>query len=96
MATHHHDKIRPVPAMAATGTPLAPWTYRDPELSELELEALFHSRWQFVGHTSELPAPGHYLTQTIGGSGVFQETWPKKERSELPQRTKISLHIFPY
>ena len=31
------------------GAPLAPWTYANPELFELEYEALFLRRWQLVG-----------------------------------------------
>ena len=31
------------------GAPLPPWTYTNPELFELEYDAFFLRRWQFVG-----------------------------------------------
>jgi len=43
---------------AAIGSPLAPWTYLNPELFELEYEALFLMRWQFVGHANDVPDAG--------------------------------------
>ncbi|MDH4110601.1 MAG: Rieske 2Fe-2S domain-containing protein, partial [Gammaproteobacteria bacterium] len=53
------------------GKPLAPWTYKNPELFELEYEAMFLMRWQFVGHVSDVPGIGDYLTCDIGRDNVI-------------------------
>lgn len=53
------------------GRPLAAWTYTNPELFELEYEALFLRRWQLVGHVNEVPEPGNYITHAIGRDNVF-------------------------
>ena len=38
------------------------WTYQDDEFFELEIERLFQPNWMLVGHVSEIPATGDYLT----------------------------------
>ena len=38
------------------------WTYRDEELFELEIEKLFKPNWMLVGHISEIPNCGDYMT----------------------------------
>ena len=38
------------------------WTYQDDEFFELEIERLFQPNWMLVGHVSEIPASGDYLT----------------------------------
>jgi len=53
------------------GAPLAPWTYSNPELFELEYEALFLRRWQLLGHVNDVPEIGDYITQDIGRDNVF-------------------------
>jgi phenylpropionate dioxygenase-like ring-hydroxylating dioxygenase large terminal subunit len=53
------------------GAPLAPWTYRNPELFELEYEALFLRRWQFIGHVNDIPESGDYITGNIGRDSVI-------------------------
>lgn len=40
--------------------------YADPVLFEEELEKIFYSTWVYVGHASEVPAPGDYKTTFIG------------------------------
>lgn len=55
---------------AALTSPLAPWTYANPELFELEYDALFLQRWQFVGHIDEVPDVGDYVTADIGRDNV--------------------------
>jgi hypothetical protein len=40
--------------------------YTDPELFELEMERIFESAWLFVGHTSQVPKPGDYITTELG------------------------------
>ena len=52
------------------GAPLAPWTYYNDELFELEYEALFLRRWQVIGHVNDVPEPGDYITADIGRDSV--------------------------
>jgi len=41
---------------------LATWTYHNDEFYELEKEQIFQRHWLLVGHASEIPKPGDYLT----------------------------------
>jgi phenylpropionate dioxygenase-like ring-hydroxylating dioxygenase large terminal subunit len=41
--------------------------YIDPELFELEREHFFANTWNYVGHDSQLPQPGDYITVEIAG-----------------------------
>ena len=41
---------------------LAPWTYWNPEFFELEKELIFKKNWLLVGHISDIPNKGDYLT----------------------------------
>ena len=41
---------------------LAPWTYHNQELFELEIEALFKPGWILAGHVSDLAQPRDYIT----------------------------------
>jgi phenylpropionate dioxygenase-like ring-hydroxylating dioxygenase large terminal subunit len=43
------------------------WTYHSPALLELEKEQVFRNHWQIVGHVSDLPEPGDYLTMDVVG-----------------------------
>lgn len=43
------------------------WAYHSPALLELEKEHLFRNHWQIVGHVSDLPEPGDYLTMDVVG-----------------------------
>src|SRR6516165_11315586 len=43
------------------------WTYFNPELLEIEKEELFRRCWQLVGHVSDIPEPGDYLTLDVVG-----------------------------
>ena len=56
---------------AQPGAPLAPWTYSNPELFELEYRAFFLRRWQFVGHVNEVSEPGAFVAGDIGRDSVF-------------------------
>jgi phenylpropionate dioxygenase-like ring-hydroxylating dioxygenase large terminal subunit len=53
------------------GVPLAPWTYSNPELFELEYTEFFLKRWQFVGHVNDITGIGDYITADIGRDNVF-------------------------
>jgi len=63
-------KARPLNAEKISRVPLAAWTYSNAELFELEYEAFFLERWQFVGHVNQVPAPGDYMTVDIGRDNV--------------------------
>ena len=56
---------------ATVGEPLASWTYSNPELFNLEYEAFFLRRWQFVGHVNEVRDVGDFITHDIGRDNVF-------------------------
>ncbi len=45
--------------------------YLDQELFDLEMEQLFHNTWIYVGHASQVPDPGDYLTADIGREPVI-------------------------
>lgn len=45
--------------------------YRDPELHELDMQAIFHRTWLMVGFEVEIPDAGNYLAETINGSPVI-------------------------
>ena len=53
------------------GSPLSPWVYTSAELFELEYDAFFLRRWQFVGHVSQIPEPGDYMSASIGRDSLF-------------------------
>ncbi len=40
--------------------------YRDPAIFARELEAIWHKGWVYIGHDSEVPAPGDYVRRQIG------------------------------
>ncbi len=43
------------------------WSYHSPALLELEKEHVFRNHWQIVGHVSDVPGPGDYLTLDVMG-----------------------------
>ena len=45
--------------------------YTDPEIFGLEMEHLFANTWVHVGHASQIPNPGDYVTTTIGNQPVL-------------------------
>ncbi len=45
--------------------------YTDPHIFEQELERIFYRVWVFVGHESEIPEPGDYVTRQIGRQPVL-------------------------
>ncbi len=51
---------QPPPGWDRRGLP--GWTYFNPELLELEKEALFRRRWQLACHVGDVPQPGDYIT----------------------------------
>ena len=45
--------------------------YTDPAVFELEMERIFGRAWLFVGHTSQIPSAGDYITTDLGRQPVM-------------------------
>ena len=45
--------------------------YTDPVIFDEEMEKIFHHGWVFVGHDSEIPSAGDYVTRQIGYQPVI-------------------------
>ena len=45
--------------------------YTDPDLFELEMERIFGRAWLFVGHESQVPQAGDYITTELGRQPVI-------------------------
>ncbi len=45
--------------------------YHDPEIYELEKDAIFARNWWYAGHSSQLAEPGRYITTQIHQQSVF-------------------------
>ena len=45
--------------------------YVSPEVFELEMERIFGRAWLIVGHDSQVPDPGDYVTLTVAGQPVI-------------------------
>jgi len=44
--------------------------YTDPEIFDLEMKYVFGNSWVYVGHASQIPAHGDFITTTIGVTPV--------------------------
>jgi phenylpropionate dioxygenase-like ring-hydroxylating dioxygenase large terminal subunit len=45
--------------------------YTSPEIFEEEMEKIFYRDWIYIGHSSEVPEPGDYVTRFIGRQPVI-------------------------
>ena len=45
--------------------------YTDPDLFELEMERIFGRAWLYVGHASQVPQAGDYITTELGRQPVI-------------------------
>ena len=45
--------------------------YTDPRVFADEMERIFHRGWVFVGHDSEVPRPGDFVTRRVGTEPVI-------------------------
>ena len=45
--------------------------YTDAAIFSREMKVIFRDGWAFVGHESEIPEPGDYITRTIGSEPVL-------------------------
>lgn len=70
-ALKSNEKYEAIDWDAKPGVPLAPWVYKNPEFFELDYEAFFLRRWQFVGHVNDVQEVGDFITHNIGRDNVF-------------------------
>ena len=63
-AAANFNKVRLAPQDAE---PLPHWAYTSPVWYEREVERIFRKAWNYVGHVSQLPEPGSFLTVEIAG-----------------------------
>lgn len=68
--TSDTSQIVSIEATGKPGNPLAPWTYVNDELFELEYDAMFLSRWQLAGHVCDVPRAGDFITLDMGRTNV--------------------------
>ena len=47
------------------------YLFNDPQVYQRELETIFERCWQCVGHASEVPEPGDYVTRYLGPDPVI-------------------------
>lgn len=45
--------------------------YTDPRIFDLEMERIFQRAWVYLGHESQLPSPGDFITSTVGRQPVI-------------------------
>lgn len=57
-----HEGLLDVQQRLAAGT-LPQWVLTDPAIFQLEVERIFARTWYLLGHESELPHPGDYVTR---------------------------------
>jgi phenylpropionate dioxygenase-like ring-hydroxylating dioxygenase large terminal subunit len=60
--------------------------YLDPELFELEMARLWRNAWIYVGHDSQVPAPGDFYTGQIGREPVIMVRGADSKVRVLPNR----------
>jgi phenylpropionate dioxygenase-like ring-hydroxylating dioxygenase large terminal subunit/AcrR family transcriptional regulator len=58
----HGSAVARSTASAPLSETLPAWVYRNSEFYELEREYIFKRNWLMVGHVSQLPNPGDYIT----------------------------------
>ncbi len=58
-------------AVAERPRGLDPRSYTDPDIFELELDRIFASTWQLVGHVSQIADHGQLITATIGREPIL-------------------------
>jgi phenylpropionate dioxygenase-like ring-hydroxylating dioxygenase large terminal subunit/AcrR family transcriptional regulator len=59
------------PTAPEVETPLPAWAYHDTAFHEVERRRLFMRHWLLVGHASEIPEPGDYLTLEMADERGF-------------------------
>src|SRR5437879_207561 len=44
--------------------------YVSPEILELDIQKVFFTQWLYVGHESQIPKPGDFLTYQVAGESI--------------------------
>src|SRR6266498_953046 len=60
--------------------------YTDPRIFTEEMEKIFSRGWVFVGHDSEIPQPGDFVTRFIGQQPVIMVRGKDQQVSVLLNR----------
>jgi phenylpropionate dioxygenase-like ring-hydroxylating dioxygenase large terminal subunit len=60
--------------------------YTDPRIFADEMERIFARGWVFVGHESEIPRPGDFVTRRLGTQSVIMVRGAAAEVSVLLNR----------
>lgn len=60
--------------------------YLDPEVFDLEMTRLWRNAWIYVGHDSQIPAPGDFYTAQIGREPVIMIRGSDSKVRVLPNR----------
>ena len=72
-------------------------TFVDPDILEAERAKIFDKCWLYLGHASELPKPGAFVTRQVGGRGLlFARDGAGELKAMLntcPQRGAQVLHL---
>ncbi len=63
--------IAPTVPSARLARGLAPWTYRNAELNELEYESVIRRSWQFACHVNQAKNPGDFVTLDLPRDSVL-------------------------
>ena len=45
--------------------------FTDPEIFKAEKELVFERSWLYLGHASELPKPGDFVSRTVAGRSIL-------------------------
>jgi 2-chlorobenzoate 1,2-dioxygenase len=60
--------------------------YTDPEIFDLEMERIWGRSWIYIGHESQVPEPGSYVTLNYGKMPVVMVRDKKHEVHVLHNR----------
>ena len=67
---HLSSVVRPLSSLIEPGR-VHRDVYTDPEIFELEMERIFGRAWLYVGHASQVSAPGDFITTELGRQPVI-------------------------
>ena len=55
----------------ATGSQIPAWAYQDPRIHAMERERFFRNAWTVIGHESQIPRAGDFLSIDVGAERVL-------------------------
>lgn len=83
---------------AGAVTRFAGWVYGNARMRSMERDSLFQGAWTVVGHESQIPRPGEFLTVDIGAERVLVVRGPgaahalRNSCPELPHTLVVNRH----